>query len=284
MNNLSLLAVLVVISMIWPVEPALSAADTLVPPSSSEPAATSALSDGQPISVEGTLVPVREVHIASRSRGVISFISEEGDRVHAGDPILILEDSQEKLEVDRQKKILELRAVEEKDEEALRKKDIDSPLEFAGKQLNLELAKINVAQAEDMLTRRTVTAPFDGIITKRVHCAGEAADELSPVLTMVDINHLYLEFHLPAAMRNRIKEGQSVSIQVDTPAPAEAKGTVQLCSPVIDPASEDFEVRVLIPNPGNRLTAGVMARGIIDPAIPSSVPSSSPTPVTAVSR
>ena len=73
------------------------------------------------ISVDGTLVPVREVRMASRAKGVIRFIREEGERVHLGDPILILEDSMEKLEVDRQKKIMELRAVEDSAEEQLRK-------------------------------------------------------------------------------------------------------------------------------------------------------------------
>jgi RND family efflux transporter MFP subunit len=201
--------------------------------------------------------------MASRSKGVIRFISEEGDRVRAGDPILILEDSQEKLEVNRQQKILELRTVEESDEEQLRRKDVDSPLELAEKKLNLDLAQINVEQAENLLSLRTTKAPFDGVITQRFRSAGEAADELSPVLTMVDVNNLYLECHLPAEMRNRIREGQSVSIQVDTPASAEAQGRVQLCSPVIDPASGDFEVRVLIPNAGGALMAGVRARGII---------------------
>ena len=236
-------------------------------------------SPSRPISVEGTLIPVRVVRLASRSKGVIQFISEEGDHVHAGAPLLILEDSQEKLEVDRQKKILELRAVEEGAEEQLRKKDVDSPLELAEKKLNLDLAKLNVQQAENLLSLRTTAAPFEGVVTQRLRSVGEAADELSPVLTLVDINNLYLEFHLPSSMRDRIRVGQPVSIQVDSPSPAEARGTVQLCSPVIDPASGDFEVRVLIPNPDAHLSAGVRAKGLIttDAAATNGSPASNAT-------
>ena len=62
--------------------------------------------NAQPIVVDGTLVPVREVRVASRAKGVIHFIREEGERVHAGEAILALEDSMEKLEVNRQKKIM----------------------------------------------------------------------------------------------------------------------------------------------------------------------------------
>lgn len=242
--------------------------------------ATEAPADPSSIPVEGTLIPVREVHMASRAKGVIRFIREEGDRIHPGDPLLILEDSVEKLEVDRQKKILELREVESSAEEQLRKKDVVSAMELAEKKLNFDLARINLAQAEEILALRTVPSPFEGVVTQRTKSVGEAVDELSPVLTVVDIFNLYLEVHLPAAMRDRLKEGESVSIHVDTPAPADATGTVQLLSPVINPASGDFKVRVLIPNPDGHLTAGVRAKGVISPfsGAPSAIPTTVPAP------
>ena len=232
--------------------------------------------DTLPVSLEGTLVPVREVHMASRAKGVIRYIREEGERVHLGEPILILEDSLEKLEVSRQKKILELRSVEDSAEEQLRKKDVVSNLELAEKKLNLDLAQMNVQQAQELLDRRAVTAPFDGVVTQRGKSAGEAVDELAQVLTLVDINNLYLECHLPAEMRNRIREGESVAIHVDSPLPADATGTVQICSPVINPASGDFKVRVLVSNPTGQLTAGVRAKGTI-----TSVQTSTPAPTTS---
>lgn len=249
--------------------------------------AASALSDTesghqpQTISVEGTLIPVREVHQASRSKGVIRFIREEGDRVHQGEPLLILEDSVEKLEVDRQKKILELRDVENSAEEQLRKKDVVSAMELAEKRLNLDLARLNLQQSVEILDRRTVTAPFDGVVTQRLRSGGEAVDELAQVVTMVDVGNLYLEFHLPAGMLGRVKVGQPVTIHVDTPVPADASGTIQLCSPVVNPASREFKVRVLVPNPDGRLTAGVSARGVITAAGPETLsPASSANTIT----
>jgi multidrug efflux pump subunit AcrA (membrane-fusion protein) len=89
---------------------------------------------------------------------------------------------------------------------------------------------------------------------------------------MVDVNNLYLDCHLPADLRSRIREGETVTIHVDSPVPADATGKVDICSPVINPASGDFKVRILIPNSDGRLTPGVQAKGTIESAtIPATV-------------
>ena len=125
------------------------------------------------------------------------------------------------------------------------------------KKANFTIAKIQRDQAEEMLKHKGVQAPFDGIVTERMREVGEAVDELTPVLIVVDLNKLYFEAFLPASRVTDVKEGQVVDIQMETFPGKHFPGTVEIKSPVINPASEEFKVKILVENPDHILSSGL---------------------------
>ena len=68
---------------------------------------------------------------------------------------------------------------------------------------NLETAAAQLRQAEAALEKRSLRAPFDGVVTKRIRATGEAVDQYFPVMVMVNPERLWLEVFVPAARFGR---------------------------------------------------------------------------------
>lgn len=210
-----------------------------------------------PVEISGMLKPFREVRLASRSQGVIQKILEEGTEVKQGEAVVVLEDAMEKLQVQQQLQVVAMREFESKASEKLGNQAAISRQEAMEKNINFEIAKIQLSQAQENLDRRKVAAPFSGVITERLREVGEAVDEFVPVLTMVDLEKLYFEAYLPADQIRQVHEGQRVEIRIPTHPEKVFNGVVRLKSPVVNAASTEFKIKVEIDNSQRVLSSGV---------------------------
>jgi membrane fusion protein, multidrug efflux system len=211
----------------------------------------------QQVKIEGLLKPYQEVRLASRAQGVIQFVVEEGTELKESEVALRLEDSMEQLQLAQQTKVVEMREFENAASTALGKSDAISRIEAMEKSINLEVAKILHGQAKELLDRRTVRAPFSGVITERIRSVGEAVDEFIPVLTFVQIDQLAFETFLPADYITQIHAGDKVTLHFPIFPEKSFVASVERVSPVVNPASAEFKVRILVPNPDRILRAGL---------------------------
>ena len=210
-------------------------------------------------SAQGLLLPSAQARLASRAKGVIDVIKREGDRVGEGEVVMQLESEMEVLQREQQKHVLDLRAFERSTSDELSSKSVISKTEVEEKRVNHEVAKVQLQQADHLLQMRKVLAPFDGVVYERVRARGEAVDEFTPVVTLVNLDELYLEVFLPAPRIRQIKVGERVRISVlDLPG-REFNGSVAEVAPSVNPASGEFKVRVLVPNKEGELVAGTPA-------------------------
>jgi len=212
-----------------------------------------------PLSFKGILLPISQARMASRAQGVIAEIADEGDLVQTGQTVMRLEDTMEKLQVAQQQHILSLRQTEWNSANELRRKNVVSTTESEEKRITMEVARVQLDQARELLARRSVTAPFNGVVAEKFRKVGEAVDEFVPVLLLADISSLALEIYLPATLLPKIKQGQTVTVQPDLAPEKTYKGHVDKLAPLANPASGDFKVRIIIPNPDRELIAGTQA-------------------------
>ena len=89
---------------------------------------------------------------------------------------------------------------------------------------------------------RKVVAPFDGVVSERLRERGEAVDEFTPVITLINLNELYLEIFLPAARLRQVKLGLPVKVTVTDLPGQEFAGAIAEVSPGVNPASGEFKV------------------------------------------
>ncbi len=211
----------------------------------------------------GLLVPYQQARLASRANGVIESIKREGETVREGEAVMLLESEIEKLQVAQQKHILALRQFEWEAGNELNRKKVISQTEVQEKHVNHEVAKVQLAQSEQLLERRKVLAPFDGAVAERLRETGEAVDEFVPILLLVNLKNLYLEVFLPGPLIHKVAIDDPVEVVAEDLEGRTFAGKIAQISPTVNPASGEFKVRILIPNEESEMVAGAYAKARI---------------------
>ncbi|NNU80360.1 efflux RND transporter periplasmic adaptor subunit [Halovulum dunhuangense] len=208
---------------------------------------------------------------------------DRGQLVRAGQPLVRLEDAVQQLqlelaeaqarsdvEVRASAARLELRRKEYERARSLQERNVaaattleQAEIEVALSELSLEqatiareLAAIQERQARALLDRRTLNSPFDGVVTQLLATEGEYATEQAGILTLAQIDPLYVEVYLPAAYFSRIAPGQTHAVALAPPLEGRHEAVIDVVDPILDAASGTFGVRLVLPNPEGRIPAG----------------------------
>lgn len=126
-------------------------------------------------------------------------------------------------------------------------------------QENIRVARLELERAEAALALRTIRSPFTGIVTDRLLSPGELVDR-APILKLARIDPLRVEVFVPVAMLGRIGVGSRATVFPEAPMNTPLEASVTVVDRVVDAASGTFGVRLEMPNPDNRLPAGLKCK------------------------
>ncbi|PZE19915.1 efflux RND transporter periplasmic adaptor subunit [Paenibacillus xerothermodurans] len=113
--------------------------------------------------------------------------------------------------------------------------------------------------ANSALNNATIVAPMDGVIVKRSIQPGEMAQPGVLLLHLVKIDQVQVELSVPDAVIGSMKTGTDVNVKVSNLPEKEFAGKVDFVSPVSNPNSSTFPVKVKVANPEGQLLAGMTA-------------------------
>ena len=132
--------------------------------------------------------------------------------------------------------------------------------------------------AEAQLALRSVRSPFAGVVVDRFVNPGERV-EVQPLLRVAVIDPLRVELMVPTAQYGSLAPGDLVTIRPELPGVEAVVATVRHVDRVLDAASNSFRVRLTLPNPNNRLPAGLRCKVDMPTAAarPAAAPKSAPT-------
>jgi RND family efflux transporter MFP subunit len=117
-------------------------------------------------------------------------------------------------------------------------------------------AKRELAVATAQLATRTLRSPVDGVVVDLYRRSGERVED-RPILKIVTLDPLYVEVVLPATLYARIKPGLPVVVRPALEGVPALTGTVSVADRVIDPASNTFRARIVLPNADSAIPAGL---------------------------
>jgi RND family efflux transporter MFP subunit len=224
----------------------------------------------------GTIRAEQTSQLASQAAGnIVEIRAHEGDRVHRGQLLAVIDDAQPRAAVDRgtaaenaaQQEVVgstsDLALAEStlKRYQSLYDKKSVSPQEFdevrARYQAALahrdmaraghEQAKAALAQAHTALSYTRILAPFDGIITERKTDPGTLASPGLPIFTIEGVGRYRLEVTVNESDLRNVRMGEAVPVFVDALGNADLKGKVVQIVPAADPGSRSFLVKVQVP-------------------------------------
>jgi len=252
----------------------------------------SVLSTGAAAAVPGEhqclIEPYQKIEIRSTVEALINAVKvERGSEVKKGQVLVQLESDVEKaaLETAQYRAVMQgqMRSSEARldySRDKLRRREELSRQNFvSGQERDDALAEMRVAEAEllaakddrqmsvletrrlqELLRLRTLTSPFNGVVTEVLQHPGELAqtgEGSRPILKLAQIHPLRVEVVLPVALYGKIAESSTAEVETEIPAKGRYKAKVQIVDKVVDSASGTFGVRLELPNPGGKIPAGV---------------------------
>lgn len=214
--------------------------------------------------LECLIEPRMNVALGTPIEGVIEeVLVERGDTVEKDQTVLEIESSLQRAAVDAAAVRLDLSQRDLNRLSALWKKSLIAQSEYEAARAARDLARIELKRAKTMLELRSITSPISGVVIKRLFDPGEYADN-RPILELADINPLHVELFAPLAMLGAVRPGMTADILPEGPGGGRYKARVTVVDPVLDAASGTFGVRLELPNPGQKIQAGLRCRMRID--------------------
>jgi membrane fusion protein (multidrug efflux system) len=121
--------------------------------------------------------------------------------------------------------------------------------------------KSRLTSARKALEDATVSAPMNGIVSKRHVNAGDVVSPGGELYTIIDPSSMRLEASVPSEQLDAIRVGAPVVFSVRGYRDQTFEGKIERVSPAADPATRQVPIFVAIPNASGRLVAGLFAEG-----------------------
>lgn len=248
----------------------------------------SAIAQSPPASYDCVLEPSMKLKLATPVAGVLRSVdADRGDSVKIGQPVARLESAIEEANVD----LAAARAASEATVEGkrtrlefLRRKSVrhsdlfkrgagteatrdeaETDMRFAAQELreaesNQRIAGLEHARAVELLKQRTIVSPIDGVVVERQLGRGEYAYEQAPIMTVAQLDPLFVEVYVPVALYGSIAIGDRAIVRPELPKAVDREAVVSVIDPVFDARSGTFGVRLLMKNADRRTPAGMRCK------------------------
>ncbi len=233
---------------------------------------------GFDVTVYGTTMPFTRSVISTKVPGTVEFVPDiEGIKVKSGEVIIKLNKKDFELSANvlgKQVKLAEISSshaaaecrrildLYNKNATSAQTKD-NAVFSKDSAYASLELTKANRDIAEKALADTTVTAPFDGIISKKYLNVNEFIDKGKPVVEIVNIDNIKACFKVPEKFINNIKNGDKIIVSLEHCPGKTFDGEVYSINPVGDSVNHSFEIIAAVKNTDHVIKAGMFVKGVL---------------------
>jgi membrane fusion protein, multidrug efflux system len=222
------------------------------------------------VTLPGEVKAYQEAILYAKVAGYLKTITvDKGDRVKAGDLIADIEVPERLADLAKYKAEADVAELDYKRLRESQKKapDLVVPQTVDNAKGRLEIAKANVEQTETLLNYARITAPFSGIITKRMVDPGAfipaatsgSAAQNAAIVTLTDFNRVRIQVAVPELEASFITTGQPIKVTVEGLPGRSFDGTVTRFSYALDEASKTMLAEIELPNPKLELRPGMYA-------------------------
>jgi membrane fusion protein, multidrug efflux system len=143
----------------------------------------------------------------------------------------------------------------------LAQKQVSSKQELDAAEARARVAEAALSEARTMMGYANVTAPFDGVISRRLAEVGDLAAPGRPLLEIEDRGELRFEADVPEALIGMVNAGDRLEVTIPTIRKT-FNGVVAEVSPTAEAASRTFLVKLDLPA-SSKLRAGQFGRAAV---------------------
>lgn len=209
--------------------------------------------------LECLVEPYMVVNVGSSVDGVLEQVTvERGDHVRRGQVVAKLQSGFEAASVKLSEARVEFARRKVERNEALFEKQLISVQERDEMVTETRLLEEELKKNQETLKLRTIVSPLDGVVVERRMAPGESIrTDKSVVLRLAQINPLNVEVIAPAELFGSVRIGMAGSVSLEPFFPGTYRAKVVVVDKLIDAASGTLGVRLQLPNPNNKIPAGI---------------------------
>jgi membrane fusion protein (multidrug efflux system) len=208
----------------------------------------------------GTLEAVQGVTVSADLPGVVKeILFESGKTTKAGDILVRLVTDEEQAMLDSAQAQRDLKVLSLQRERDLIKSHTASQSEFDTADAEYRQAEAAVAQAKAAIERKTIRAPFDGVLGIRLVNVGQYLNSGDKIVPLQSTDPIFADFSLPQQSLSRFGVGSAVQVTTDATGDTAFPGKITALNSMVDSSTRNFQSQATIANPGARLHPGMFA-------------------------
>lgn len=213
----------------------------------------------------GTLRAANGADLAAEVAGLVTDVNlKSGQEVKKGQLLVQLRDGDEVAQLQQLQANAELSKITlERARKQLAAQAI-SQADFDTAQADTKARVAAVAQQQVVIAKKQLRAPFDGRAGIITISPGDYLAAGTTVVTVQQLDPLYVDFNVPQGELGRLKVGQSVTLSLDAYAGRSFSGKLSAINPKVDTSTRNVQVEATVPNHDQTLTPGMFAKVSVD--------------------
>jgi RND family efflux transporter MFP subunit len=213
---------------------------------------------GNRVAAVGTGRAYRSLTLSADVSGVVESVKfVAGQKVKAGDPLVVLDRESQRIAVKLAQVNVDEAAAAVKRYRTLESRNAASSVQLEQARTKLAQAQAELEAKQYALAQRTITAPFAGVLGITKLTKGDYIKEGTAIATIDDTSKLIVEFVVAENFASQIHLGQPVRALTPAILGVVFRGKVSAKDSRIDIASRTLRVEATLPNDDNRLIPGM---------------------------
>jgi membrane fusion protein, multidrug efflux system len=212
------------------------------------------------LSAIGTMAAVQGVTVSADLPGTVERIAfDSGTAVREGELLALLDTRQERAQLAAAESQRDLAQLNFDRMQGLLNERVVSRAEFDRATAEHRQAEARVGEIRATIDRKTIRAPFSGILGIRHVNLGQYLSGGDALVTLQSLNPIYVNFGVPQQAAGEMRIGRSVRLKADA-AGIERTGRVTAIDSIVDESTRNVQVQATLANPDGKLRPGMFVQ------------------------
>jgi membrane fusion protein, multidrug efflux system len=206
----------------------------------------------------GTVAAVQGVTVSADLPGLVDRIAfDSGRTVAAGEVLVELDTRQEQAQLAAAEAQRDLARLNLDRMRGLVAEGIVPQAEYDRASAEQKQADARVGEIRATIDRKTIRAPFTGILGIRQVNRGQYLSPGDPVVPLQSLHPIYVDFAVPQQEVGRVRVGGQVRVAAGGESGDGFAGRITAVDSIVDEATRNVQVQATLGNPGGRLKPGM---------------------------
>ena len=209
----------------------------------------------------GSVEAVHGVTVSADLPGTVAKINfESGQAVREGEILVELDTRQERAQLASLEAQRDLARINFNRTQELVNAGVISRQDFDQATSQQKATEANVAEVKATIARKTIRAPFSGILGIRKVNLGQYLPAGSPIVSNQSLNPIYVNVGIPQQASAQVHVGRKLRVTTEDIAGQVFTGTVTALDSEVDETTRNIQIQATLPNPQGKLRPGMFVQ------------------------